>query len=118
MREIKFKIYYQHENTGRITDRIIELGQPIAYLGLGWMVIAKRQFTGKQDSQGTDIYEGDIVADEDGNTAEIRWQKQYAQFYADFEDCQDLDGIAKWATVISNIYEDTVIGKIYEDKAR
>lgn len=61
MRTIKFQVYYQHEDTGIITSKKIELGQFIPELGKRWYVIGKYQFTGLQDKNGKDIYEGHIV---------------------------------------------------------
>ena len=63
------------------------------------------QYTGKKDKDGCELFENDIVADEDGNTALILWSKRQAQFYVDYDEYQDLDGIGSWATKIGNIYE-------------
>lgn len=59
MREIIFKIYYQHSETGRIADRIIELGQPIPDLGEGWYIIDRCQFSGVLDKNKKKVFEGD-----------------------------------------------------------
>jgi hypothetical protein len=59
-REIKFRIAYQHEETGRIATRHIELGEAIPSLGGGWAIIGKDQYI-LQDKNGHDVYESDIV---------------------------------------------------------
>ena len=59
--EIKFRITYQHGETGRITQRDIELGQPIPHLGKDWEIIGKDQYTGLKDKNGKEIHEGDVV---------------------------------------------------------
>jgi uncharacterized phage protein (TIGR01671 family) len=61
MREIKFRITYQHEETGRFATRMITLGEAIPSLGERWNIIGKDQYTGLKDEAGREIYEGDIL---------------------------------------------------------
>ena len=103
MRKLKFRAWDSANNEMYIV-------KPLQWWQLGDEIASHEnepimQFSGLKDSKGVEIYDGDIVADEDGNTAEIRWSRRQAQFYADYEDYQDLDGINQWATVIGNIYK-------------
>jgi len=70
----KFRIIYQHGETGRITERFLELGQPIPHLGNQWDVIAKNQYIGLYDSEGKPIYEGDRYH-QIGFNGEIVWNR-------------------------------------------
>ncbi len=85
-RELKFRITYQHEDTGRITQRIIELGQPIPHLGERWFVIGQDQFTGLKDKNGKEIYEEDIIKTETEKAMQVSWNVHFASF------CLDRDG--------------------------
>ena len=105
MREIKFRQWDSRR-------RIMHLGSgatyPSGWIGftcVSWENSPIMQYTGKKDKDGCELFENDIVADEDGNTALILWSKRQAQFYVDYDEYQDLDGIGSWATKIGNIYE-------------
>ena len=71
MRDIKFKVYYQHEDTGYTTYKVVNLGEPIPYLGDRWYIISKCQYTGLKDKYGTKMFDGDIVQDMDKNSPRV-----------------------------------------------
>ena len=123
MREIRYRIVYQHNETGRITERFVELGQSIPHLGNQWDVIAKDQFTGLHDLEGNEIYEGDKLY-YDGepcphckkilypNTAgeyEVKWDFEEAQWTATNGEDNWMDpSVWKELKIVGNIYEGKV----------
>lgn len=115
MREIKFRQYWQHQETGTISTSVWTLNQ--LKQGIGGVdrhaLVAETQYTGVKDRNGKEIYEGDIV---------VRWTKpgNSNKFYRNTYHTKEV----KWGTHLRRVgfnisdsvkvpcYE--VIGNIYE----
>lgn len=78
MSKLKFKYYYQHEETGYITVKKIDLTViekcPSCINLARYFVFARCLFTGLQDKNKMDVYEGDILRDALGNIIFVIWE--------------------------------------------
>lgn len=117
MRLIKFRYFWQHDETGRMTSRELTLGDITCgtvdmwteKIGYGIPVVTGLQWTGLTDKKGVEIYEGDILAvsDDDLLISEV--------FFFESMYCYRDKTCEQPLSVLHNSqYECEVIGNIYE----
>lgn len=63
------------------------------------------QFTGIKDNQGVDIYDGDILEDEEHNRREVYWSSDNLAWYCTHCFCSLSAGYAATCKVIGNFYQ-------------
>ena len=107
MRELKFSYIYQHDDTGRILNRIFDIHEiELELMGEcfieGYTLIARRQHTGLSDKNGIEIYEGDIVYLSGIGLTEIEFP-----FIDLYQACYEND----IGAIIGNVYENPEILK-------
>lgn len=118
MREIKFRFWSHRTNSmSPATNMYGLLSSPVLRLiGDGDEDLEAMQFTGLLDKNGQEIYEGDILEDQYGNTAVVLWNQPNAEFLLNDMDEYVRGNHDEPAYVLSNVWvEHEVIGNIYEN---
>ena len=97
MREIKFRVWNIDEYISlnkAIHDDIVVIQQPSSsnnsLIEINWEGVELEQFTGMQDKNGVQIYEGDVVSDHVG-IGVVEYSEKRASFRVNYG-----DGLCKW----------------------
>jgi hypothetical protein len=110
MREIKFRaVRFFKDGTCDMdySKHWKSLGEFISFLEVNYPNNKLLAYTGLRDKNGTDIYEGDIIRDDDGFLWEVYFEDgMYRAKGGEFElrECL-IEFCPEWCEVIGNIYE-------------
>lgn len=113
-KEIKYKIYLQHEDTGSIIAKVFDYAaifsgnaaNELAELKR-FYVIGKSEFTGRIDCVGKEIFDKDFIEFDkrewggDDNIHQVSWDNKNSEWCWGGGSASDME----WRTVIGNPFE-------------
>lgn len=102
MREIKFRSW-NGESMQHGGFSIRATGDVLADSLHGAHPISVMQYTGLKDTNGVEIYDGDILECDEHYYYQISWSEKHSCWYA--SDCGGLDDLPSSVNVIGNIYQ-------------
>ena len=109
MRKVKFRFWLENKMQG-----ILELNQG-GILDMAWEWDKVDHFTGLLDSQGKEIYEGDILDYGDNFNSVVIWDKGDFRWGIRELKCIKGEGCKREHHLVAYTYKPTVLGNIHQN---
>jgi len=130
MREIKFHYIWKHTKFGGFVHEHYSLNQleeaPSSLTQMGgnyaYALVARRQFTGVKDKNGSKIFEGDLISNDHGKICKVFFDLRDASFdceaVCDILNTGESHSLWEGFQILKWVSHVTVIGNIYQNPER